>query len=662
MKRFAFISLPLLLASHLFAQTWNWEWIQPDTRITAGDRLIQASEGVFRFAGDNNLCYLYAEPTPDFWFTLHLIRDTDPAENHANWVNFPISENGLDPTQVQLYTTSDSLLHAKTQSQVGDIIQLRSYNVTPSITDAPWVENHSAHLDIPRADSFGYIEISCFGDVNDDNFGDWVLAVNRSDSCFIDTWFGSAEGTWNHTSLFLYRNRGEALAIQSLNLAELDGTPGREILLEAGSAWIDGMHYGVRDQHLFYLPEFSQDTQDYSLIEPDEFNDPYMADINGDGIDEMIKRAHVAWCGYQFVDDSRFVFVRTLSAPSGILGFQYNFADQNQYFCYTQNFKRIDWGWYEAYLCQWTWEESLGSWVRIASIDTNCDEVNIVQIRPLFLDSSFRNAFVVQSLHTLPDGDGYRTGSVRVSALESNPTPSWEMLTDYTFNGNGYSPFSYANLDNDPELEVLTLNNLVLTEYDNAPDWVIVHTWTVPDHGWNFTTTDLDNDGRDDVLFSDGAALLNRASGDSIQWIEQYPFASLDPPIQALPCCIADINGDGRNDLLFSECSALLNTSDSAVEDGSEVTFPSRFTLLPPYPNPFNAATTLTLLLPRRGYVKVDVTDLLGRKVAVLEDGVLAAGEKRLVFNVGSLASGTYFIRATHEAGPSQIKRVILIK
>jgi hypothetical protein len=66
--------------------------------------------------------------------------------------------------------------------------------------------------------------------------------------------------------------------------------------------------------------------------------------------------------------------------------------------------------------------------------------------------------------------------------------------------------------------------------------------------------------------------------------------------------------------------------------------------------NPFRGATTLQLQVPATQRVRVAVFDALGRQVAVLHEGTLAAGEAhRLAFDGSALPSGVYVVRAVGE-------------
>jgi hypothetical protein len=66
------------------------------------------------------------------------------------------------------------------------------------------------------------------------------------------------------------------------------------------------------------------------------------------------------------------------------------------------------------------------------------------------------------------------------------------------------------------------------------------------------------------------------------------------------------------------------------------------------YPNPFRGATTLTFDLPEASDVRVEVFDLLGRRVLAAVPGPLPAGAAHACrLDAAALPSGTYFYRLT---------------
>jgi hypothetical protein len=90
---------------------------------------------------------------------------------------------------------------------------------------------------------------------------------------------------------------------------------------------------------------------------------------------------------------------------------------------------------------------------------------------------------------------------------------------------------------------------------------------------------------------------------------------------------------------------------------------PVRASLLSaPYPNPFAAQTRIDLTLDRPETVRVEVLDVLGRRVALLHQGGLAAGTPHTFQVDGSaLPGGVYLYRVTGETF-AETRRVTLVK
>ena len=97
--------------------------------------------------------------------------------------------------------------------------------------------------------------------------------------------------------------------------------------------------------------------------------------------------------------------------------------------------------------------------------------------------------------------------------------------------------------------------------------------------------------------------------------------------------------------------------TSSEVETDS----PNGFKLMQNYPNPFNPTTNIRYKVPAAGQVNVSVYDLIGRKVAVLVDGNVPAGEHTVQFDASALNSGVYFYRLT-SGSTSITKKMMLIK
>ena len=80
-------------------------------------------------------------------------------------------------------------------------------------------------------------------------------------------------------------------------------------------------------------------------------------------------------------------------------------------------------------------------------------------------------------------------------------------------------------------------------------------------------------------------------------------------------------------------------------EKSTDNNFPESFQLKQNYPNPFNPTTTITYDVADAGLVKLEVFDVLGRKVTELVNERKAAGSYSKNFDAGSLSSGMYIYR-----------------
>jgi len=110
-------------------------------------------------------------------------------------------------------------------------------------------------------------------------------------------------------------------------------------------------------------------------------------------------------------------------------------------------------------------------------------------------------------------------------------------------------------------------------------------------------------------------------------------------------------------DLPFEVCFTLGDDGGS-VEAAER---PAAPTLVDAWPNPFNPSTTLRWTQPETGPARLSVHDLAGAQVAVLVDGMVAAGGQSLVFDGSGLASGVYLVRLG-TAGLASATRIVLVK
>lgn len=121
---------------------------------------------------------------------------------------------------------------------------------------------------------------------------------------------------------------------------------------------------------------------------------------------------------------------------------------------------------------------------------------------------------------------------------------------------------------------------------------------------------------------------------------------------------------DGR-DPIWVESSAPIDTLVVSL-DNSRSEIPDRTRLLQSYPNPFNSVTQISFSLPEREHVRLEIFDMLGRKVSTLADGSYQAGIHQVTWDGRSmsgqsLSSGIYFYRLRAD-DLDQTRKMLLIK
>jgi hypothetical protein len=105
-----------------------------------------------------------------------------------------------------------------------------------------------------------------------------------------------------------------------------------------------------------------------------------------------------------------------------------------------------------------------------------------------------------------------------------------------------------------------------------------------------------------------------------------------------------------------------LRSHGAAPKDGPANLLPETFDMAQNYPNPFNPSTVIALSVPEASRVDLVVTDVLGREVATLVSGELAAGVHRVTFDASKLPSGRYLatVRMTGASGMTFAKTITM--
>jgi immune inhibitor A len=152
-------------------------------------------------------------------------------------------------------------------------------------------------------------------------------------------------------------------------------------------------------------------------------------------------------------------------------------------------------------------------------------------------------------------------------------------------------------------------------------------------------------DGLDDLENGDGERpdpLTDNIGDDG----DPYPGSSYAVEFSPTSYPNSDDNDGSPTDITINDfqtnglnltCDVILNTSGEEEDEG---TVPAIFALYPAYPNPSSGIATIPFALPETAEVDLSVYDIKGRKIAVVIDGTLAAGEYDA--DISGLSSGVY--------------------
>jgi parallel beta-helix repeat protein/predicted outer membrane repeat protein len=98
------------------------------------------------------------------------------------------------------------------------------------------------------------------------------------------------------------------------------------------------------------------------------------------------------------------------------------------------------------------------------------------------------------------------------------------------------------------------------------------------------------------------------------------------------------------------------------VKERSQAHLARNWSVLPAYPNPFNASTTIRVSLPDFAELEVTVYNVNGRLIADLAHETGQPGVHHYSFNASNLASGLYFIRVNAGDQLDHVQKVILVR
>ncbi len=130
---------------------------------------------------------------------------------------------------------------------------------------------------------------------------------------------------------------------------------------------------------------------------------------------------------------------------------------------------------------------------------------------------------------------------------------------------------------------------------------------------------------------------------------------------------IGDICGDGYDKVLFTErindeSYDIYCFSYNEVKTEIKEIIPEQYELISIYPNPFNPTTNIKFQLFEQVKIKIDLYNILGRKIKTIYNDVCLPGEHSLKIDGTDLNSGIYFCVIYANNKSMDVKKALLVK
>jgi len=145
--------------------------------------------------------------------------------------------------------------------------------------------------------------------------------------------------------------------------------------------------------------------------------------------------------------------------------------------------------------------------------------------------------------------------------------------------------------------------------------------------------------------------------------IDTATFDMYDDTIFIASYALTAWDTDGYSTIPFAFQNGIVEVTIpvNVEEEQLEGALPEGYKLYQNRPNPFNPKTWIMYEIPEDVYVVLDILNLLGRRVYILDEGFRTAGYYSIEFEASAFSSGFYFFRL--RAGPFYaVKRMLLLK
>ena len=298
-------------------------------------------------------------------------------------------------------------------------------------------------------------------------------------------------------------------------------------------------------------------------------------------------------------------------------------------------------------------------------IDKQYGVLKTVPNRP-YTSTFIGNSFSYLTNNSITQSTYFKATSIVTSGIEAFKlgliSTAGEEL-DLGSSNSSFIAFTLKVSENEKSWKLFCYNNRSNTEYEVVDSTLNTYTPSEKWHKLNITWQKAE----DDSLFYhasldeyENGGLVVKTPGvlklsgkllnDSIS-IDDSIFAAVEAHDKAGIYAV-------DNFFVYAQSEPLTGIDDDIFID----LIPKQLSLFQNYPNPFNPATTIKYSLQNRGWVKIEIFNILGQKVKTLVNKLQTVGTYNIQWNASSMPSGLYFYSLIFDGTRHEVKKMILLK
>ena len=172
---------------------------------------------------------------------------------------------------------------------------------------------------------------------------------------------------------------------------------------------------------------------------------------------------------------------------------------------------------------------------------------------------------------------------------------------------------------------------------------------------WELVQDAESTDEQLSYYFEDNSDLINW-DFDTVSGELTISISELYTDTDAIYITVSDDSG-----AVASDSMVIISGLYMALKDEWKSQVPKQFALLQNYPNPFNPKTIINYELPITNYVRLNIYNLVGQKVAALVSEKKQAGYHRVEWDASGFASGIYYYQI-NAGNFAEVRKMILIR